>query len=342
MNKNWLAPGYFPDFRCKADKCRHTCCRKWRIPVSREEYNRLITMECSESLNECIQNTFVMPDVVTDNHYRYISFNWLGDCRILKDGLCQLYIEKGESFLPKICCLYPRSFKNINNIKIASCSNSCEKVIEMIYENECLSIKEIELEYQAELYYEISQEDTCQIKQIQDIIRNRDISLVQSLIEICLLVNKEEFNNDFKEDIDPIKNGLNLLNKIADNNDYLKNLSDRLTIRYADSINYLNDQREFEEKYPDWMNFFERVINNSMIYEFFPFVDKRFDKTEAYKGLCCSYGLMRLTCIGATHNSNDINDLFDTISFLYHVIEHTAFYYNVSIFTNNAALMLKL
>ena len=36
------------------------------------------------------------------------------------------------------------------------------------------------------------------------------------------------------------------------------------------------------------------------------------------------------------------DDLIDVISYLFHVIEHTAFYYNASIMVDNAAVMLKL
>ena len=342
MNNNWLAPGYFPDFRCKADECRHCCCKRWQIPVSRKEYNKLITMKCSEKLNECIQNTFVVPEIVTENNYRNISFNWLGDCHMLENGLCSLYLEKGDEYLPKICRLYPRSFKDVNNIKIASCSNSCEKVVEMIYDSDCLDIKEIDLDEEVEILYDVEKDDVELIKKIQDIVKDRSTSLTQSINDICCLINEDEFVKDYNSNIDPVINGLDLLNKIAFNNDYLKDLANKLSSRYKDTSKYYEDQIEFENKYPDWMYFFERIINNSMIYVLFPFVDKRFDNTKACKGLCCNYGLMRLACIGATHNSNDRNDLIDTISFLYHVIEHTAFYYNVSLMVDNAAAMLKL
>lgn len=342
MNNNWLAPGYYPDFQCKADKCRHSCCKRWRIPVSRKEYNKLITMECSKRLNECIQNAFVVPETITEESYRYISFNWLGDCHMLKDGLCSLYLEKGEQYLPKICRIYPRSLKEVNGIRIASCSNSCEKVIEMIYENYCLDIKDFEMDNEAELFYSVDEKDSEQIKKIQDIIRDRNTTLSQSIIDVCSLINKDEFDKDYNSNKDPVDSALDLLKNISVNNDYLKELSDRLSARYKDRNNYYLESKEFENKYPNWMNFFERVINNSMIYVFFPFVDKRFDKTEAYKGLCCSYGLMRLVCVGVSHDSDNKDDLIDAIAFLYHVIEHTAFYYNVSILVENAAVMLKL
>ena len=103
----WLVPEYYDRFHCKADKCRHTCCSRWKIPVDRETYNRLITMDCSPELNRSLNTAFVLPETVSDDHYRIINHNWLGECPMLCDGLCLLLKEKGEAFLPEICRLFP-------------------------------------------------------------------------------------------------------------------------------------------------------------------------------------------------------------------------------------------
>ena len=31
-----IYPTFFPDFQCKADRCRHTCCQKWEIDIDEE------------------------------------------------------------------------------------------------------------------------------------------------------------------------------------------------------------------------------------------------------------------------------------------------------------------
>ena len=183
--KRWFVPGYYLDFVCKADKCRHTCCSSWRIPISKNEYNKLITMECSDELNRCVQNAFVIPEVVDDLCYRYVSINWLGYCNLLNNGLCRIQKEKGEEYLPKICRLYPRSFKNIGGHNVASCSSSCERVIEMLYEDNHLDIKEITLDQKPQLFYEVSDDKIEQIKLFQDIIKDKNTSLAQSIIDIC-------------------------------------------------------------------------------------------------------------------------------------------------------------
>ena len=84
------------------------------------------------------------------------------------------------------------------------------------------------------------------------------------------------------------------------------------------------------------------VINNSMMYECFPIVDPRFDDTLSFKGLCVCYGLLRIVTAGnhVFHNTKD--GLTDAVSALFHLVDHTSFYYNINIMTDNAAVMLKL
>ena len=79
-----------------------------------------------------------------------------------------------------------------------------------------------------------------------------------------------------------------------------------------------------------------------MMYGNFPFVDNRFSKIDAYKGLCASYGLLRLVCIGYTAVHSSKEDLIDCIGALFHLIDHTSFYYNIHILCNNPAVLLKL
>ena len=60
MTAKWYMPQYYQEFCCKMGACRNTCCGFWRIPVSREEYYKLTTMDCSEQLNEKVQNASIL------------------------------------------------------------------------------------------------------------------------------------------------------------------------------------------------------------------------------------------------------------------------------------------
>lgn len=342
-NENWLSPAYYKDFCCKADKCRHSCCSNWRIPVSKEEYLKLITVECSEDLSRRIQNTIVMPETVTDSCYRYISFNWLGECPLNNDGLCSLHREKGEGYLPEICRLYPRSLKQINDVRIASCSSSCERVVEMLRENDALNIGEIKINEEPKLFYEVDEEDIRKMMVFDDLLKKDDETLSDKIAMICKIINKEEFEKDYFSNEDPLNSAIRLLSRFSSSNEVLDKIIEQISERYKeDNSLFEKDRTQFEKNFPDWMDFFERVINNSMIYECFPFVDKRADQTKVYKGLCATYGLLRLVCIANNAEEESEEKLVDAVSALFHLIDHTPFYYNISCIIDNTAILLKL
>ena len=99
-----IAPDYYLQFRCTADKCRHSCCIGWEIdidPDTREKY-RCIPGAFGKRLNAAIDDGEVA------------SFHLDPDerCPMLNaNGLCDLITELGEGALCQICADHPR-FRN--------------------------------------------------------------------------------------------------------------------------------------------------------------------------------------------------------------------------------------
>ena len=340
---DWYIPEYYRNFTCKADRCRNTCCSGWRIPISKTEYYRLVTLDCSEELDRRIQRSFSIPETVTDERFRYVSFNWEGICPIQEKGLCSLHKEKGEGVLPEVCRLYPRSLKNINGHNVACCSSSCEKVVELLYEADDMSLVKETMEEEARISYTVSEEDIAQIGTFQEIIKDRSTTLAQSIADICRIINEKEFSEDYDADREPLEEGLKPLRFFSRGDDRLAGICLKVVKRYeSDPSLYEKDRDLFEKRFPDWMSFFEKIINNSMIYENYPFVDERADRTGVYRGLCLCYGLLRMLCIGNTAEDGNRETLIDTVTALFRVIDHTAFYYNASVISGNRAILLKL
>jgi len=338
----WLAPNYYKNFKCKCNDCRHSCCHGWQIPLSKQEYQNLIELECDNEFRHRLDVSFKQPDFIDEKRYRIISFNYLGDCPMQKNGLCEIHKNFGEENLPSICRLYPRSLKNVNGVNIACCSSSCEAVIEMLINDEPLKLEEIELNSIANLNYNIDSNVMEQLNHFEKILKDRSTSLVASIKQICLEVNKEEFVSDYNVNTNPLNDGLKLLNRLATAN-FLGDIAKAISERYEDNYyQYEIDTENFEKLFPNWMYYFENVLNNSLLYENFPFVDARFNKTLAYNGLCASYGLMRLVSIGWCAINPNKEALVDCLSALFHLIDHTAFYYNVNILSKASALLLKL
>ena len=100
-----IVPDYYREFRCIADKCRHSCCIGWEIdidPATREKY-RSVTGAFGKRLNAAIDDS------------GEVSFFRLGDaerCPMLnRCGLCDLITALGEENLCQICADHPR-FRN--------------------------------------------------------------------------------------------------------------------------------------------------------------------------------------------------------------------------------------
>lgn len=300
-------------------------------------------MDCSKRLHDRIEVAFEDPHEVSPMCYKYISFNWLGNCQMYEDGLCMLHAQKGEDSLPKICRLYPRSLKKINDCYIACCSSSCEAVVEMLYTDKQMSIIKQDLDLTPSIEYRVNEDMYSQLMRINNYLKDNSISLKQRIINICKYIDSEQFSQEYNNNDNPISLAIEILNRLIQSQNFFADICNEIIDRYSNNQQqYYIDAKQFENKYIIWETFFENVLNNSLIYENFPFVDECFDKTNAFKGLCASYGLLRIVCIGYTSIHSDENSLIDAVSGLFHLIDHTAFYYNINVICDNTACLMKL
>lgn len=97
-----IAPDYYKDFTCIADKCRHSCCIGWEIDVDSDTFNyyKSVSVDFGKRLMQNIsvsENTYCFK--LTDNER----------CPFLNDNnLCDIIINLGEDKLCKICADHPR------------------------------------------------------------------------------------------------------------------------------------------------------------------------------------------------------------------------------------------
>lgn len=132
ITHTYLVPEYFDKFACKCGQCRHTCCIGWPISISMNEYFILQGLDCSKKLHHMLDCAFHIVDHPSKERYAVMTTNYKGDCHMrLENGWCGLQVEKGEKVLPSICRLYPRGYRSRYAYE-CSCSNSCEKTIELL------------------------------------------------------------------------------------------------------------------------------------------------------------------------------------------------------------------
>lgn len=127
-------PRFYPAFRCRADRCRHSCCRGWEIDVDEKsaELYRSLPGELGEELRESL---------FSDEEGWHFRLNEEERCPFLEaDGLCRLIKRLGEEALCDICALHPRFFEELDADELWGLGLSCE-------ETAALLLKEKELRF---------------------------------------------------------------------------------------------------------------------------------------------------------------------------------------------------
>lgn len=99
-----VIPDYFDQFKCIADKCRHTCCVGWEIDVDESTLKRYEPV--SGPLGDKLQKNIVRDECP---HFRLTSDE---RCPFLNEqNLCELILNLGKDSLCQICADHPR-FRN--------------------------------------------------------------------------------------------------------------------------------------------------------------------------------------------------------------------------------------
>ena len=93
MKTYW--PDYYKYFRCKADKCLHTCCAGWTICIDEDSLERFNNdTEISSKIDD---GCFVLKE---DDR-----------CPFLRDdNLCEMILKHGEDYICEICREHPRFY----------------------------------------------------------------------------------------------------------------------------------------------------------------------------------------------------------------------------------------
>ena len=112
-------PDYYKEFRCKADKCLHTCCAGWLVGIDEESLSRF--EKDPEIKRKISDGCFVMgPD---------------GRCPFLRDdNLCDMILKHGEDYLCDICKEHPRFYNTFDDHIEAGIGLVCEEACRLVLE----------------------------------------------------------------------------------------------------------------------------------------------------------------------------------------------------------------
>lgn len=337
----WLTPDYFADFHCKGGACRNSCCSGWSIAVNQRDYFRLIGMDCAPELHRKLECAFQTPDFPSPERYRLISPNWLGRCPMQDDdGLCALHRGCGEGALPEICRVYPRSFKREGGKLRACCSNSCEAVVETLMEKDALDFRLLPLAADAEISDELGAEGMESIHRSILLLQDRSQALRERIAAVCRELGCDE---NFVSGEQGLKRLMAILSEIRSESRNLSEYGAAAFERYqgADAwAAYCADLERMTADHPRWQQQFENILVNHAVYIDFPFADRRITPKDACAGLCLLYSAMLAVVAAHCSVHREENAFADAIAGLFHLAEHSAFYYNIRIASKNERILL--
>lgn len=116
-------PSYYKDFKCIADRCRHSCCVGWEIGVDDntiKKYASLPEVEKEEVLSNIDKDGCV---ILTDDER----------CPFLCDsGLCRLISTYGDEYISHICREHPRFYHRVGDRVECGIGASCEEAARII------------------------------------------------------------------------------------------------------------------------------------------------------------------------------------------------------------------
>ncbi len=358
MKNVFLVPDYYDKFACKMGNCLHACCEGWPISFSVEDYFRLSSCECCEELRKKIDTGVKLSLNPTPDHYAIIQPRFDGSCPMrLEDGRCAIHKEVGEDFLSDVCRLYPRGVR-IEPGNECSCANSCESVLELLFENdEPILFNREELDIiippmgkRAVSYGTMGMETEIRLWLIS-ILENRRFDLKTRIVHLGksmhklediisrkdeaslknLLSTQENDSFSFCPNEEHISFGINvmeeLISKIDSRSDSVKNFGEKALSRFGEKeealYKYISFKSEFENAFPKWEIYFEKMLVNHMFFQQFPFQDRPVTLWNEFVSLCSIYALLRFLSMGVlTENKTIFVDLYAAI---FRLADHTSF-----------------
>ena len=139
-----FAPKYYADFKCIAEKCKHSCCVGWRIEIDGDTLAkyRALPSAASES---------ILGTLAQDDEGVYLRFGEDGRCPHLTEcGLCRIISEYGEDYISEICREHPRFYHTASSRAEVGIGAVCEEAARLIAESseytEFIKIGEAELD----------------------------------------------------------------------------------------------------------------------------------------------------------------------------------------------------
>ncbi len=347
LKQPFLIPTYYLDFRCKGPECRNTCCSGWGVTVSMQQYFNLLGLACDKPLRDKIDRTFRPLLQPSNERFAEIAHNHLGNCPLqMENGYCMLHNQCGEKSLPWVCRNYPRG-PRAQYAYETSCSNSCEKTLELMFANDrpmSFTMRELQIELPNKPQI-VSETQKSEYQRIRSycfaILQNRSDSLPTRLLKIGkvlavldnnkqadlmsmdLTVPKYEKNIPYSYQL-----LLNFSRVFGDHHSSISEYCEENAHYYKEGgldIKYQSALLHFESVLPNHEILFEKMLMNHLFFSQFPFSGSFKTLNDEFIGLCGTYVFLRFISISLMRLSKGVQDFIDIMAKTFRVIAHSSF-----------------
>lgn len=250
-----ITPNYYKDFKCIANRCKHSCCVGWEIEIDDNTFKKYSAVkgEFAQRLKTNIE----------PNDTPHFKLDLNERCPFLNaNGLCDIITNLGEDMLCQICSDHPRFRNYYDDFVEVGLGLCCEAAAEII-----LSKKE---KATLNLTQEALQIPLVSFRQkLFDILQDRNISIKNRIDNMLSLIDAK-----FPDNIDWYScfNALEKLDKSWD--EYLLRIKGGIEIggddtsldtAYEQLLVYLIYRHFLDCQYDDMLR--ERVLLAVLIYK---------------------------------------------------------------------------
>lgn len=340
----YFVPDYYPSFACKCGDCRATCCHGWAVTITKAEYQRLGSMDCSPEFRKKLDAAVNVWPGGKEETFGYMIHDKADNCLLLRtDGLCDLHRTMGERELPDVCRLYPRNPRKLGEVNELACSASCEGVTEKLMEGRApLGFVETEMEDEARFRVDMKDAYYARCLKALEIMARDGLTLGGKFSAL----GEELFDTRWEESsgLAPVRMLHAALRQFSGKNrvagplciaalEYYGDLRPHQSISDEQSEEMLRRYRAGQARLrkilPHWDVQLLRLVQNHMFYNNFPHVGGSDDGLKALCGLSFTAAFVNFVLAGCIELWTNETEAVDILAPVFRLIEHSDFKYRV-------------